>query len=502
MILNIKGNLNRYYAQTLCLIYFPGAKFAENEKPSEFVPQVDFVVVDKEDGIYSHAAITLGDKKCEAECFVPFSDLFPSDRVRKMASGHAMTLAAKDFFGFISPWGLLTGVRPAKVAAQYLEGGFGVMKTRKLLATEYFLNPKKAFLATAVAQNELKLTKDLSENDCSVYVSIPFCPTRCAYCSFVSASQKMLSVLDDYLLLLHKDIKNVFATIKKLGKRVATVYIGGGTPTTLNARQLRKLLSVIASCTDVFALDEFTLEAGRPDTITADKMRIAAEFGVTRVSVNPQTLADDVLSEIGRRHTAKEFFKAYEIAKQSGIRDINTDLIVGLPGDNFKKFSSSLEQIISLDPSNITVHTFCFKRAAALSSPSGEQFVPDVPMSAKCIQYSQLMLGNADYKPYYMYRQKNAVGNLENVGYAKAGHECMYNVYMMEELQTIFGAGAGAVTKLVDPHGGKDGTRSIKRIFSPKYPYEYIRDIEKILCGSPEENIPSYSDKVMEFYKN
>ena len=498
MILNIDGNLNRYYAQTLCLIYFPGAKFAEDEVESADVPVVNFTVVDREDGIFSRASIKLGDKMCEAECFVPFSEIFPKERVRKMASGHAMTIAAKEFFGYISPWGLLTGVRPAKVAAQYLEEGFGVMKTRKLLATEYFLNPKKAFLATSVAQAELKLTKGVSNDECSVYISIPFCPTRCAYCSFVSASQKMLSLLDDYLGLLIKDIKNVFATIKSLGKRVVTVYIGGGTPTTLNARQLKKLLSTVAACTDVNALAEFTLEAGRPDTITAEKMRIAKEYGVTRVSVNPQTLDDGVLENIGRRHTADDFFKAYNIAKEAGIRDINTDLIVGLPGDNFKKFSSSLERIIALSPSNVTVHTFCFKRAAALSKPDGEPFIPDVPSAAKCIQYSQLMLGNSSYKPYYMYRQKNAVGNLENVGFAKPGSECLYNIYMMEELHSIFGAGAGAVTKLVELGTGEGGSRRIKRIFAPKYPYEYIRDIEKILKG--DEETPSYKEKVFEFF--
>ncbi|MBQ4151169.1 MAG: coproporphyrinogen dehydrogenase HemZ [Clostridia bacterium] len=496
MILNIEGNLNRYYAQTLCLIYFPGAKFAEDEVESAEVPVVDFVVVDRDDGIFSHASIRLGDKKCEAECFVPFSEIFPKERVRKMASGHAMTLAAKDFFGYISPWGLLTGVRPAKVAAQYLEDGFGVMKTRKLLAGEYFLNPKKAFLATQVAQAELKLTKNMDKDACSVYISIPFCPTRCAYCSFVSASHKMLEILDDYLNLLVKDIKNVFATIKSLGKTVETVYIGGGTPTTLNARQLKKLLSTVAACTDVTALKEFTLEAGRPDTITAEKMRIAKEYGVTRVSVNPQTLADNVLENIGRRHTADDFFKAYEIAKESGIRDINTDLIVGLPGDDFKKFSSSLERIMALEPSNITVHTFCFKRAAALSKSDKEQFVPDVPTAAKCIQYSQLMLANGEYKPYYMYRQKNAVGNLENVGFAKAGSECMYNIYMMEELHSIFGAGAGAVTKLVE--FDEAGERRMKRIFAPKYPYEYIRDFEKIIKG--DEETSSYKQKVFEFF--
>ena len=500
MILNIQGNLNRYYAQTLCLIYFPGAKFGEGEVERADVPVVDFVVIDKEDGIYSHATIRLGDKKCAAECFVPFSEIFPKDRVRKMASGHAMTLAAKEFFGYISPWGLLTGVRPAKVAAQYLADGYGVMKTRKLLATEYFLNPKKAFLATAVAQSELKLTKGMDDNACSVYISIPFCPTRCAYCSFVSASRKMLSMLDDYLTLLLRDIKNVFATIKLLGKRVVTVYIGGGTPTTLNARQLKKLLSTVAACTDVRALDEFTLEAGRPDTITAEKMRIAKEYGVTRVSINPQTLADDVLENIGRKHTAAEFFKAYEFAEAAEIRDINTDLIVGLPGDNFKKFSASLERIEALHPNNITVHTFCFKRAAALSRPEGDPFTPDVPMAAKCIQYSQLMLGNAGYKPYYMYRQKNAVGNLENVGYAKPGSECMYNIYMMEELHSIFGAGAGAVTKLVEHDPSQSGGLRMQRIFAPKYPYEYVRDIEKILRGDAEAGIPSYKQKVLDFF--
>lgn len=499
MILNIEGNLNRYYAQTLCLIYFPGAKFGADERPAPDVPCVDFYVEDRADGIYSTAAITLGDKRTQADCFVPFSEIFPRDRVRKMASGHAMTLAAKEFFGFISPWGLLTGVRPAKVAAQYLRDGYGVMKTRKLLATEYFLNPKKAYLATAVAQNELKLTRDMDARGCSVYISIPFCPTRCAYCSFVSASHKMLAVLDDYLNALLADIQNTFAVIKEQGLRVATVYIGGGTPTTLSAAQLERLLAAVAAATDVSALDEFTLEAGRPDTITAEKLAIAAAFGVTRVSVNPQTLSDSVLQNIGRRHTVADFFRAYDLAMASGIPNINTDLIVGLPGDDFKTFSSSIDRIAMLDPENVTVHTFCFKRAADLSGAAGAGFVPDVAAAAKCIQYSQLMLANAQYKPYYMYRQKNAVGNLENVGYAKPGTECMYNIYMMEELHPIFGIGAGAVTKLV-ARGAREEPSRIERIFAPKYPYEYLRDTEKIRSGDAAAGILSYAEKVHRFF--
>ena len=360
MILHIHGDLNPYYAQTLCLIYFPGAKFGEDEVEADGVPVVDISVEDRADGIYSRAVIRVGEKRAEADCFVPFSELFPRERVRKMASGHAVTLAAKDFFGYISPWGLLTGVRPAKVAAQYLESGYGVMKTRKLLTGEYFLNPKKAYLATSVAQTELKLTRGKGDDLCSVYISIPFCPTRCAYCSFISASHRMLKILDDYLALLVEDVRSTFALIRDLGKTVASIYIGGGTPTTLDARGLETLLAAVAESTDAAALEEFTLEAGRPDTITAEKLEIARRYGVTRVSVNPQTLSDKVLENIGRRHTAADFFRAYDLAAASGIKDINTDLIVGLPGDDFKSFSHTLDEIVTLAPSNITVHTFCY----------------------------------------------------------------------------------------------------------------------------------------------
>ena len=293
MILHIHGDLNPYYAQTLCLIYFPGSKFGEDEVEADGVPIVDIFVEDRADGIYSRAVIRVGEKRAEADCFVPFSELFPRDRVRKMASGHAVTLAAKDFFGYISPWGLLTGVRPAKVAAQYLESGYGVMKTRKLLTGEYFLNPKKAYLATSVAQTELKLTRGKGDDLCSVYISIPFCPTRCAYCSFISASHRMLKILDDYLALLVEDVKSTFALIRDLGKTVASVYIGGGTPTTLDAQGLETLLAAVAESTDVTALEEFTLEAGRPDTITAEKLEIARRYGVTEIFLPEQHPSPD-----------------------------------------------------------------------------------------------------------------------------------------------------------------------------------------------------------------
>lgn len=500
MILKIDGDLNPYYAQTLCLIYFPGEKFGAAEAGRADAPRADILVREREDGVYSSVQLCCGDKKGFGENFVAYSELFPRGRVKKIASGHAMTLAAKELFGYISPWGVLTGVRPAKVAAQYLVNGLGVMKTRKLLAGEYFLNPKKAFLATSVAQTELRLTRGLPDNLCSVYISVPFCPTRCAYCSFVSASHKMLSLLDDYLVRLVEDVRRTFALIEKLGLSPASVYIGGGTPTTLDARQLETLLSSVAESTDISKLMEFTLEAGRPDTITCEKLAAAKRYGVTRISVNPQSLSDGVLQTIGRRHTVEDFYRAYEQAASCGIREINTDLIVGLPGDDFKTFSLSLDKIISLAPANITVHAFCFKRAADMSRPAGALYSPDAQTAAKCIQYSQLTLANAAYKPYYMYRQKNAVGNLENVGFSTAGHECMYNIFMMEEMHSIFGVGAGAVTKLVQ--SGLSGTENrIRRIFAPKYPYEYLRDIEKIRCGIPARGVPSYEERVFEFFR-
>ena len=486
MILTIDGNLKPYYAQTLCMSFFPGVKFPEGEQPGENVPSAHFIVREEDDGAFAEATLELNGKSEHMESRCSVKPGIDRTRARQIAAGCAFFEAASALTGVRPHWGVLTGVRPAKIASELFRYGYNPEEAAAWITEHYLADPVKSKLAASVAAAEQRLITSPLSQQCSVYIAIPFCPTRCAYCSFVSyTSKKLLDLIPEYLQALEKNIRTVFETIRSLGRTVATVYIGGGTPTTLSGKQLRKLLSTVASCTDVTALDEFTLEAGRPDTITADKLRIAAEFGVTRVSVNPQTLADDVLENIGRKHTADGFFKAYALAEKSGIRDINTDLIVGLPGDSFKKFSASLERIIELAPSNITVHTFCFKRAAALSDKNSEPFVPDAPSAAKCIQYSQLMLANAGYKPYYMYRQKNAVGNLENVGYARQGSECMYNIYMMEELHSIFGAGAGAVTKLVE--FDEKGERRMQRIFAPKYPYEYVRDFDTVLSTYPEK---------------
>ena len=308
-------------------------------------------------------------------------------------------------------------------------------------------------------------------------MAIPFCPTRCSYCSFVSyTSPKLLSLIPAYLEHLAADLELTFAKIRELGMRLRTIYIGGGTPTILSADQLRFLLGKIASLTDVTALEEYTLESGRPDTITLEKFAVAKEYGVTRVCVNPQSLCDDVLQGIGRDHSAEDFLRAFDAARESGIPFVNTDLIVGLPGDNFKKFSYTFDKILSLRPENITVHTFCVKKAAEILKQESHIYSLRGGDAGKCVDYTQLKTQQEGYLPYYMYRQKNTVGNFENVGFAREGAECRYNVYMMEEVHSIFAVGAGAVTKMVNYRPENSGKPIIERLFYPKYPYEYLKD--------------------------
>ena len=499
MILKVEGTTNTYYVQTLCMIFFPGSKFSEQEKPGEGVPEITVRLEKAPDKMTAYATMKLGAKFVEAYGEAsPTADIPNMGRVEKIALGRAIFAAGKALLGYTNAWGILTGVRPAKVANEILSGGADMNKTKRILRDEYFLNPKKAALAVSVAATENRLVRKLSDDLCSVYISIPFCPSRCAYCSFISyASDKLLPLLKDYMAQLLRDVDRVFDTVKKQGLRVATVYIGGGTPTVLSPHQLTALLKRIGRHVDPSSLLEFTLEAGRPDTITEEKLSIALAHGVTRISVNPQTLNDEVLRTIGRRHTVADFFRAYELAAASGIRDINIDLIAGLPGDDFKGFSETVDRILTLGASNLTVHTFSVKKASNIVKDGEEVYSITGGDVAKSVEYSQLRAKACGYHPYYMYRQKNTVGNQENVGYAKEGRECYYNVFMMEELHSIFSVGAGGVTKLVRTN--KDGKREISRIFAPKYPYEYLRDAEKNMMGEGEKL--SLRDRVDAFFE-
>ena len=491
MKLYIEGNINRYYVQTLCMIFFPGEKFPEDEEVTESTPVLSLKLVCTEEKAIATATVKYKTEVTATKEY-PFREGVTEERTRKLAVGGAVIAALGEAVRYKPAWGMLVGVRPSKIAMEMLNSGMSKTRAKRTLITDFMATPKKAGLAVDVARKEKEIIGSPAPKDCSVYISIPFCPTRCAYCSFVSyTSKRLLSLIPEYVDRLCEDVKQIFATVDKLGLHVKTVYIGGGTPTTLNVPQLEQLLGTIASCTDVDKLEEYTFEAGRPDTIEADKLAVAKKYGVTRMSVNAQTLCEEVLAEIGREHSIDSFYRAYHIARESGIRYINTDLIAGLPGDKFHTFSASYDKILELEPDNITVHTFCVKKSADILQRGSRVYSITGGDVGKCVDYSQIRAAEAGYIPYYMYRQKNTVGNYENVGFAKPGAEGLYNVYMMEEVHSILAAGAGAVTKLVDYRMAEDGTIKIDRVFNDKYPYEYLRD----------RKIDGINTKIMEFYE-
>ena len=490
MKLYIDGNVNRYYVQNLCMIFFPGVKFAEDEEITEDTPIVSVTVCCDDEGAHAEAEIRIGDKsKCGSYTELRRDD-FTEERMIKLAVGAAVFDAGRQFFGVRPSWGMVTGVRPAKIAAEMLAAGKGVTEIKEILRNHYFMNPKKAALLTDIARREAKIVKNLGDNTCSVYISIPFCPTRCAYCSFVSYStNRLLSLIPEYLDRLILDIDRLFETIRACGVRPVTVYIGGGTPTTLNEAQLERLLDAVCRNVDVSTLMEFTLEAGRPDTVTAAKLASAKAHGVTRVSINTQTLNNEVLERIGRRHTAEDYYKAFELARAAEIPIINTDLIAGLPGEDFASFSRTMDAIINLRPENITVHTFCVKKSADIIKSGTDIYSRSGGETGKSIDYSQVKAKLAGYKPYYCYKQRNSIGNFENVGFSLEGTEGLYNIFMMEEVHHIFAAGAGSVTKLVSKSPAK-----INRIFMPKYPYEYLA-MEK-----EPEKMENYYKEILDYF--
>ncbi len=403
MKLIIDGQVNVYYVQTLCMIFFPGEKFSEDQPETSDTPVLELKVKQDEVGYDVYAKLTLGQKQSEAQRNYAYRQDVDRDKLLKLALGDVILAVGGEVCGYRPSWGMLTGVRPSKVATEMLKKGISKTRVKKILSSEYLVIPKKAALATDVALNEARIIATPDKKDCSVYISIPFCPTRCAYCSFVSyTSKRLLSLIPDYLAKLCDEVKQTFACINRLGLHVKTVYIGGGTPTILSADQLRMLLSVIAESTNVSDLEEYTLESGRPDTITAEKFAVAKEYGVTRVSVNPQILCDDVLQGIGRGHDSQEFFRAFDIAREAQFKVINTDLIAGLPGDKFSTFAMSFDKILALKPENITVHTFCVKKSAEILQKDSKVYDIRGGDTGKCVDYSQITAMHEGYKPYYM----------------------------------------------------------------------------------------------------
>ena len=395
-------------------------------------------------------------------------------RSRRRALQQSYYLAATQLLPATPAWGALAGVRPTKITTKHLLEGGSVRSAEKLLQDVYFVTPQRRKLAIDCSLSTAHAASLLDEKDVSLYVGIPFCPTRCAYCSFVSRTVgKRTELITPYLDALLREIRLTGQLLANSGRKVRTIYIGGGTPTTLSCQQMEALLQTIAASFDLSRLIEFTVEGGRPDTLNAEKLRLIAKNGADRMSINPQTMIDSVLRASARPHTAADVLRAYHEAESAGFKAINMDLIAGLPGDTPEGFRHSLDSIAALRPANITVHTLALKKDADLFQR--RENLPTAEAVTEMVSYAEETLRALGYKPYYLYRQKYMSGSFENVGWSRDGLDCLYNIYMMEEVHTIISVGGGSISKVNLPDG------KLVRFPNPKFPEQYIEMIDSVL---------------------
>ncbi|MDF2878841.1 MAG: Coproporphyrinogen dehydrogenase [Clostridia bacterium] len=373
------------------------------------------------------------------------------------------------------PWGILTGIRPTKIVHDYLNKGLSLDHIKTILKNDYYVTAPKIALMVKVAQAELDILSKNKEDEISLYIGIPFCPTRCVYCSFTAYSLETKGhLVDAYLDALCKEIDYVAEA--KSHVPVRSLYIGGGTPTSLNEEQLLRLLAHVKKRFKLSDIEEYTLEAGRPDTITEEKLSIMKQMGVNRISINPQSMNQKTLDVIGRRHTTEAIKQVFYKAREIGHTSINMDMIIGLPGESLEDVQNTLAELSQLKPENITVHTMAVKRASRLKEQQDDYELTQAEHIEKMLNVCEETMETMGLKPYYMYRQKNMLGNFENVGYAVPNRECVYNVEIMEEKQTIIALGAGAITKVVYQKGER-----LDRVANVKSLEEYISRIDEMI---------------------
>ena len=477
MVFVITDKNYKYELEKLCRLFLPFEKFTFSESPEDIVSTDDYVLVsangDGTDITLSTELKLDGVTETRKKTVAAREDSF-AETERELA-----VMLFDCFYtitGYRSPWGILTGVRPAKLMGK-LVNSYGEKAAAEYFRDVLLVSDSKTELCMDCRKSEDSIVSRSRPDSFSLYISVPFCPSRCSYCSFVSHSvEQSKKLIPEYVELLCEEIKHTAAISSDCGLKLQTIYIGGGTPTTLSAEQLARIMQTVRECFDMSRLEEYTVEAGRPDTITEEKLFAVKAGGATRISINPQTMNDEVLKIIGRRHTSDQSAEAFKLARKIGFDNINTDIIAGLNGDTVESFKRTVDEIIKLDPENITVHSLAMKRASNLNKCSTVFDLKRGTDAAEMVDYARVRLSYAGIKPYYMYRQSKTVGNLENVGYAKPGYEGIYNVYIMDETHTILACGASAVTKLREPCGNH-----IERIFNYKYPYEYISDFEEII---------------------
>ena len=467
MNLYVKNHNFHFELENLTRLFFPNEKITVIRDFSE--PQPPYIYTEVSDKITISVNIGSFNKSETAVKKLTDDD-------NELVSAQLLYKLLCDFTGLTQPWGILTGVRPVKLLRRLAEESSEEQAVKKF-EKDFFVSNEKIALSRETEHNERKILELSKPESFSLYVGIPFCPSRCSYCSFVMASiERAEKLIEPYTKLLCEEIKRTAEIANKLGLRLETVYFGGGTPTTLSAEQLDTVLGTVNKSFDMSTCREFTVEAGRPDTIDIAKLFALKENKVDRISINPQTVNDEVLKTIGRKHTAQQFFDAFELARKCGFDNINTDLIAGLPTDTPESFKNSLDSIVRLNAECITVHTLCMKRASRLTTEGVTLDLQQARDAREMLAYTQNILGQNEYIPYYMYRQSRMVGNLENVGWSKKGFESLYNVYVMDETHTILACGSGGVTKLK-----RNNPDYLERIFNFKYPYEYIDRFDELI---------------------
>lgn len=471
-----------YETENLVRLFYPNEKITVVQGIPESIGENEIISSVKDGEIYTEFS---GESE---SCHFDDTDTKTIERKMAVCLYHVLVKVT----GRTQPWGILTGVRPIKLFRRLSESG-GKAYARDYFINELLVSEEKTNLSAVTEAYERKILALSKPRSFSLYISIPFCPSRCSYCSFVSQTvEKAQKLIEPYLELLCKEIAFTGEIVRECGLQLESVYIGGGTPTTLHAGQLERLIDTVNQSFDMTLCREFTVEAGRPDTIDRDKLTAILKGGADRISINPQTLNDNVLQVIGRRHSAQQTIEAYQLAREVGFRHINMDLIAGLPTDTAESFQDTLDRICDLSPESVTVHTLAMKRSSRLTQEGNfletEREVP----AAKMLRYCERKLACEKYHPYYLYRQTRMEGNLENVGWSKDGYDGIYNVFVMDETHTILGCGAGAVSKLKKPL-----SEELSRIFNYKYPYEYINGFEEML--KRKKQVKQFYDELAEY---
>jgi oxygen-independent coproporphyrinogen-3 oxidase len=466
-----------YEVNNLYMIFFPGER-VEIALPLEEKTD-DFIIIRIKRQRTKTSALVYICKQGRAE---KASSRFDSaaenyEKQCELAIGRAFFKSASKLCGFEPPWGILTGIRPIKLLREKIREGYSDEEVFQIFQNEYLVSSDKIKLCVETEEKEKKIINLSQPNSFSLYISIPFCPSRCAYCSFVSHDiEKTAKLVPQYVELLCEEIKETAKIANLLDLKLETIYMGGGTPTSLNAQQLKQIFDTVKKSFDFSTLREYTVESGRPDTITKEKLEAILESGAGRISINPQTMDNDILRIIGRNHTAQDIITAFELAKSMNVPSINMDLIAGLPTDTLLGFKKTIRSVLEMHPEAITIHTLAIKRSSSLVYLGNAEYNAQGGAVNEMLITASEMLHGSGYYPYYLYRQKNMVGNLDNVGWSLQGHEGLYNVFIMDETHTILSTGAGGVTKIRQPHGSR-----IERVFNFKYPYEYISRFDQIL---------------------